>query len=108
MARTKSNKPKKGFCEGYKTYDPTTEGYGDATQWKEAFNQRMGYDEAVNVLGADSAYSILGILANASFNEIKTAYRKMAMIWHPDRNPGKDTTEMMQKIIAAYTFLTEK
>ena len=51
MTRTKSNKPKKGFCEGYKTYNPTTEGYGDANQWKEAFNQRMGYDEAVNVLG---------------------------------------------------------
>lgn len=108
MARPKLNKPKKGFCEGYKTYDTKAEGYGDATQWKEAFNQRMGYDEAVNVLGEDSAYSILGILANASFNEIKTAYRKMAMKWHPDRNHDVDTTEMMQKIIAAYTFLTEK
>ena len=82
MTRTKSNKPKKGFCEGYKTYNPTTEGYGDANQWKEAFNQRMGYDEAVNVLGDDSAYSILGIMIGASLAEIKTQYRKMAMKWH--------------------------
>ena len=52
MARPKSNKPKKGFMDGYKTYDPATEGYGDATQWKQAFNQRMGYDEAKNILYA--------------------------------------------------------
>lgn len=108
MARPKSNKPKRGFCDGYKTYNPDVEGYGDASQWKKAFNQRMGYDEAVNVLGSDSAYSILGILAGSTLSEIKAAYRKLAMKWHPDRNPNVDTTEMMQKIIAAYTFLTEK
>ena len=32
----------------------------------------------------------------------------MAMKWHPDKNPNTDTTEKMQKIIAAYTFLTNK
>jgi len=108
MARPKSNKPKRGFCEGYKTYDPKSEGYGDATQWKQAFNQRMGYDEATTILGADDPYSILEIVAGATLTEIKKAYRRMAMKWHPDKNPGVDTNEMMQKIIAAYTYLTEK
>jgi DnaJ-class molecular chaperone len=108
MARPKSNKPKKGFMDGYKTYDPTVEGYGDATQWKQAFNQRMGYDEAKNILSNEDPYMILEIVIGASLAEIKKAYRRMAMLWHPDRNPGVDTTEKMQKIIAAYTFLTEK
>jgi DnaJ-class molecular chaperone len=108
MARPKSNKPKRGFCDGYKTYDPTVEGYGDANQWQQAFNQRMGYDEAKNILSDENPYTILEILVGASLAEIKTQYRKMAMKWHPDRNPGVNTTEMMQKIIAAYTFLTEK
>ena len=108
MARPKSNKPKREFCEGYKTYDPKYEGYGDATQWKQAFNQRMGYDEATTILGVDDPYSILEIVIGASLAEIKSQFRKMAMKWHPDRNHSPEATSMMQKIIAAYTYLTEK
>jgi len=97
-----------GFLDGYKTYDPRTEGYGDSSSWKEAFNRRMGFDEAVNVLSEDDPYVILGISKGATATEIKKAYYKMAMKWHPDKNPGKDTNEKMRKIIAAYTFLTKK
>ena len=105
--KTKST-VKKGFMDGYKTYDPDEEGYGNSSQWKQAFNYRMGFDEAKNILSNDNPYSILGILKGASLSEIKKAYYRMAMKWHPDRNPGVDTTERMQKIIAAYTVLTKK
>jgi DnaJ-class molecular chaperone len=105
MTRTKS--AKKGFMDGYKTYDVKSEGYGDENQWKKAFNQRMGWEEAKAILCDDDAYSILGIVFGATLDEIKKAYRKMAMKFHPDRNPGVDTTEKMQKIIAAYTLLTK-
>lgn len=101
------SKTKKGFMDGYKTYD-TSNGYGNESEWKQAFNQRMGFDEAKTILSNDDPYSILGILVGATFAEIKKAYRQMAMKWHPDRNPGVNTTEKMQKIIAAYTFLTSK
>lgn len=104
----KAKKAKKGFLDGYKTYNPEIEGYGDEAQWKKAFNYRMGWDEAKSILNNDDAYSILGILITATLAEIKTAFRKMAMKWHPDKNPGVNTTEKMQKIIAAYTFLTSK
>lgn len=107
MPRPKSNKPKKGFCDGYKTYNPENEGYGNVSQWKKAFNERMGFEEAKSILSHDDPYTVLEILHGASLAEIKTQYRKMAMKWHPDRNPGVDTTEMMQKIIAAYTILTK-
>lgn len=99
---------KKGFMDGYKTYNVKEEGYGDESAWKKAFNHRMGYEEARTILSNDDAYSILGIFAGATLAEIKKAFRKMAMIWHPDKNPGVDTTAKMQKIIAAYTFLTNK
>jgi len=99
---------KKGFMDGYKTYNVKEEGYGDESAWKQAFNHRMGYEEARTILSNDNAYSILGIFADATLAEIKKAFRKMAMIWHPDRNKEIDTTAKMQKIIAAYTFLTSK
>ena len=107
MTRAKST-TKKGFLDGYKTYNPEVEGYGNPSAWKKAFNHRMGYEEARTILSNDDAYSILGILVGATLAEIKKAFRKLAMIWHPDKNPGVDTTEKMQKIIAAYTFLTNK
>ena len=98
---------KKGFMDGYKTYNPKVEGYGSTDGWKQAFNHRMGFDEAKTILSNDDPYSILQILVNATLIEIKSAYRKMAMKWHPDKNKDIDTTEKMQKIIAAYTFLTK-
>lgn len=107
MAKVKST-TKKGFMDGYKTYDPEVEGYGNSSQWKKSFNFRMGYDEAKSILSDENPYSILGIFKNATMSEIKKAYYKMAMKFHPDKNPGIDTTEMMQKINAAYTILISK
>jgi curved DNA-binding protein CbpA len=52
-------------------------------------------------------YAILEIDMNASQDAIKAAYRKQAIKWHPDRNKGIDTTEMMQFINEAYLILKD-
>jgi len=52
-------------------------------------------------------YKILGIAPNATQEEIKRAYRSQSMRWHPDRNPGVDTTEKMQDINEAYNILKD-
>ncbi len=52
-------------------------------------------------------YKILGIATNATQEEIKKAYRSQSMRWHPDRNPGVDTTAKMQDINEAYNILKE-
>ena len=52
-------------------------------------------------------YKILGVPKNASDEEIKKAYRKLAMQYHPDRNPGKEqwANEKFKEINEAYGVL---
>jgi molecular chaperone DnaJ len=53
-------------------------------------------------------YKILGVLRNASEDEIKKSYRKIAMQYHPDRNPGNKEAEEKFKIASeAYEVLRD-
>ena len=56
---------------------------------------------------AKDYYRILGVPTNASDGEIKKAYRKLAMQYHPDRNPGKEewANEKFKEINEAYGVL---
>lgn len=53
-------------------------------------------------------YSILEISEQATLNEIKAAFKKQSLKWHPDRNLGKDTTSIMQDINEAYLILKDE
>lgn len=53
-------------------------------------------------------YAILGVLKTATSEEIKSAYRKLAMKHHPDRNPGDaEACEMFKKVQEAYDTLSD-
>lgn len=99
-------KIKKPFLSGYKTYD-TSEGFGSPDEWKQAFNKRMSMEDAVKILDDDDPYTILGVAMGDMFDVVKKAFRKLAMKFHPDKNPGKEKemNEKMRKIIAAYTII---
>lgn len=51
-------------------------------------------------------YRVLGLRQGASDDEIRKAYRKKAMEYHPDRNSSPDAHEMFIRITEAYEYLT--
>ena len=51
-------------------------------------------------------YDILGLTKSATAAEIKSAYRKLALKWHPDRNKEKDAAEKFKEINEAYEVLS--
>lgn len=50
-------------------------------------------------------YEILGLQEGASKKEIKRAYRQMAMRYHPDLNPGKESENKFLEVLEAYEYL---
>ena len=53
-------------------------------------------------------YEVLGVSRDATAEEIKKAYRRLAMKYHPDRNPGDETAkEKFEKVGAAYAALSD-
>lgn len=57
---------------------------------------------------AKDFYKILGIVKNASDDEIKKAYRKLALKYHPDKNKSAGAEERFKEIAEAYEVLSDK
>src|SRR5579871_1866295 len=54
-------------------------------------------------------YEVLGLSKGASAEDLKKAYRKMAMQYHPDRNPGDSTAdEKFREVNEAYDVLKDE
>lgn len=57
----------------------------------------------------ENLYDLLGVSKDASQDEIKKAYRKLAIKYHPDKNPGdKNAEQMFKKVADAYAILSDE
>ena len=57
----------------------------------------------------EDLYEVLGVQRTATQSEIKSAYRKLAIKYHPDKNPGdKAAEEKFKKITAAYDVISDE
>ncbi len=57
--------------------------------------------------GKQDYYEVLGLQKNASKEDIKSAYRKLALQYHPDRNKQQGAEEKFKEISEAYAVLSD-
>src|SRR5437016_1464686 len=75
---------------------------------------RSGDDTMADTIGRDAGmakrcyYETLEVERSASDGDLKAAFRKLAMKWHPDRNPGDKSSETrFKEINEAYEVLKD-
>src|SRR5467141_1542794 len=75
---------------------------------------RFSDDSTAEVTGVDAGmakrcyYDVLGVERTADESELKAVFRKLAMKWHPDRNPGDKSSEVrFKEINEAYEILKD-
>src|SRR4051812_16059077 len=66
----------------------------------------LGYSIQMSTGSSDDLYGLLGVHAEAAEEELRRAWRRLALRWHPDR-AGSGATATFQKLLAAYTVLSD-
>lgn len=98
------------YDEAVRTYQSAMENAEDATLRKQAQQKLQKAQVAQKQAKTKNYYKILGVSRKASKKEIKSAYRKLALEWHPDKNIGENqekAEKMFHDISEAYEVLSD-
>lgn len=108
-------KAKRGFMDGYRTYDPGTEGYGSADQWRraaEAIGQGGAAHFHLAAPGAQHSPAEAAALATLGlggipddFPILRSAMRTAMMKAHPDHG---GTDDAARQVFDAYALLSKR
>jgi DnaJ-class molecular chaperone len=101
---SKPPKPKKNIWKEASSYGTYEGKQGSKEEWRQAFEEAWTYDKARKVTEEESPWGILNISADSSVEIIKSAFRKLMLIHHPDKGGNP---EIARKIMAAYYLLIE-
>lgn len=71
-------------------------------------NSNNGIDEIKRYLKIKDFYELLGVGKQATDEEIKKAYRKLALKFHPDKNKNTGAQDVFKKIAQAYDCLSNQ
>ena len=82
------------------TFHPSSLGSGPFKSTRTSLQRSSG--------GNDDYYSILGVSADASAEEVKASYKRLALQYHPDRNKAADAEERFKAISEAYSVVGNK
>ena len=74
--------------------------------WLLHYLMYLGFYISATFAGADY-YKVLGVSKSASSADIKRAYRKLSLKYHPDKNPSPDAAAKFAEIAAAYDVLSD-
>lgn len=63
--------------------------------------------QLIGALAAQDYYKLLGVSRNANTAELKKAYRKLSLKYHPDKNPDPEAASKFAEISNAYDVLSD-
>ena len=82
--------------------------FAQGLQARRPVAQTRDCQSSEGVVSKRDYYAVLGVARDASDQEIKSAYRKLALKYHPDRNPGdKPAEEKFKEAAEAYAVLAD-
>lgn len=93
-----------------KVFEENFNSYTNSTY--NQYNRQYNYQQNSNLFGGfkqqyEKSCDILQVKYNATYSEIKSAYRKLAKKYHPDISSEKNATEKFKEINNAFDFLSE-
>jgi molecular chaperone DnaJ len=64
--------------------------------------------ECLNIINEKDLYKVLGINKESGEDEIRKAYKKSAMKFHPDKNQSQHSADAFKRVSHAFTILSNK